>query len=507
MKHEDRYGRWRVRGLFTVAAFLVGLTSATPALAQDVVRQWNDALLQTVHTVPFPITARALAILHTSIYDAWAAYDPVAVGTRFGGELRRPVIEHSDANKAQAISFAAHRALVDLFPDKKRSVFDPLMKSLGYDPADTTLDTSTPAGIGNVVADAVLAFRHADGSNQLGDLHPGAYSDYTGYEPVNDADHLDDPNHWQPLRNRDGTVQRYLLAHWGRVTPFALSDSAEFRPGPPPMYPHPSYRRDADEVLHLSATLDDVSKAIAEYWATGAGGDPVSGAANPPAHWNILAHAIAERDEHTVDQDVKLFFALGNALLDVSIAVWECKRFYDYVRPVTAIHFLYGEELVQAWAGPSQGTQTIRGDQFRSYIRTPAFAEYVSGHSTFSSASAEILKAFTGSDEFGGSVTIPAGSSLVEPRVVPARDVTLEWATFSAAADQAGLSRRYGGIHFLHGDLEGRKLGRKVGAKAWAKAEAYFEGSAGETDCPGAKSSRDSGAPGPHPPCRTRPTR
>jgi hypothetical protein len=470
-----------VRLIFVMAVLVTALAGTTPAAAQDdVVLLWNDALLETVRTVPFLVTARALAILHTSMYDAWAAYDRVAVGTRFGGDLRRPIIEHSDANKAQAISFAAYRALVDLFPAQKAERFDPLMASLGYDPSDTTVDRSTPAGIGNIAARAVLAFRHKDGSNQLGDLSPGAYSDYTGYVPVNDPDHLDDPNRWQPLRNADGTVQKFLMPHWGRVTPFALSEGAEFRPGPPPLHPDDLYRSEANEMLDLSAALEDVSKTIAEYWATGAGGDPVSGAANPPAHWNILAQTVAIRDAHTLDENVKLFFVLGNTLLDVSIAGWECKRFYDYVRPVSAIHFLYKDQSVVAWGGPSQGTKVIRGDQFQSFIRTPAFAEYVSGHSAFSSASAEILKTFTGSDEFGGSVTVPAGSSRVEPGVVPAADVTLEWPTFTAAADQAGLSRRYGGIHFLHGDFEGRALGRKVAVKAWAKAQTYFAGSAGK---------------------------
>jgi hypothetical protein len=169
--------------------------------------------------------------------------------------------------------------------------------------------------------------------------------------------------------------------------------------------------------------------------------------------------------------------------LDVSIAVWECKRFYDYVRPVSAIHFLYEDQPIQAWGGPFQGTKEIPGDQFQSYIPTPAFAEYVAGHSAFSSASAEILKSFTGSDRFGASVTVLAGSSRVEPGVVPADDITLEWPTFTDAADQAGLSRRYGGIHFLHGDFKGRSLGRKVAAKAWAKAEMYFEGPAEEPEC------------------------
>ena len=180
MNQEGSHNRWLVRRLFAMALLVTALTSATPALAEDnVVLQWNDALLQTVRTVPFLITARALAIVHTSMYDAWAAYDPVAVGTRFGGNLRRPASEHTDANKTQAISFAAYRALVDLFPTQKTVLFDPLMATLGYAPSDMTMDTSTPTGIGNVTAGAVLAFRHTDGSNQLGDLHPGAYSDYT----------------------------------------------------------------------------------------------------------------------------------------------------------------------------------------------------------------------------------------------------------------------------------------------------------------------------------------
>src|SRR5262245_11713071 len=171
MHQEGSHHWWRVRRLFATALLVASLTSATPTVAQDtVVLQWNDALLQTVRTVPFLITARALAILHTSMYDAWAAYDPIAIGTRFGSDLRRPVSEHTDAHKAQAISFAAYRALADLFPTQKTALFDPLMERLGYDPSDTTMDTSTPTGIGNVTAEAVLAFRHTDGSNQLGDL-------------------------------------------------------------------------------------------------------------------------------------------------------------------------------------------------------------------------------------------------------------------------------------------------------------------------------------------------
>src|SRR3989440_9192873 len=152
---------------------------------------------------------------------------------------------------------------------------------------------------------------------------------------------------------------------------------------------------------------------------------------------------------HTLDQDVKLFFALGNAVFDAGIVAWDCKRAYDYVRPVTAVHFLFAGKKVRAWAGPYRGTRVIDGGDWAPYqpvtFVTPPFPEFISGHSAFSAAGAEVLKAFTGSDTFGASATVQAGSSKVEPGAVPATDVTLSWATFSDAADQAGVLRRYGG--------------------------------------------------------------
>jgi hypothetical protein len=107
---------------------------------------------------------------------------------------------------------------------------------------------------------------------------------------------------------------------------------------------------------------------------------------------------------------------------------------------------------------------------------TPPFPEYSSGHSNFSAAGAEILKLFTGRDRFGGSTILPAGSSRVEPGAVPLHDVTLAWATFSDAAKQAGLSRRYGGIHFEQGDLDARATGQIAARQVWEKAQAYWDG-------------------------------
>ena len=161
---------------------------------------WNSAALQGIRDAKLgaPVVARALAIVHTCMYDAWAAYDERAVGTQLGGALRRPTSERTLANKEQAISYAAYRALVDVLPVDTNSVYVPLMKQLGYDPSDESTDIETPTGIGNVACAAVLEYRHHDKSNQLGDLAQGQYADWTGYTSVNTPS-PSRPEHRQPI--------------------------------------------------------------------------------------------------------------------------------------------------------------------------------------------------------------------------------------------------------------------------------------------------------------------
>jgi hypothetical protein len=110
---------------------------------------------------------------------------------------------------------------------------------------------------------------------------------------------------------------------------------------------------------------------------------------------------------------------------------------------------------------------------------TPAFAAYVSGHSTFSRAAAEVLTAITGSPYFPGGLlewTVAKGELLNE--LGPTADVKLQWATYFDAADDAGSSRLYGGIHIPADDLSGRRLGARCGKEAWALARHYFDGRA-----------------------------
>lgn len=448
--------------------------------ADTVVVRWNQAALQAVRVSKIgpPMVARALAILHTCMYDAWAAYDPVAVGTALGDVFRQPPGERSTENRIEAVSHAAHSALKDLFPAESAQ-FDALMEELGFDPADADTDPSEPSGVGNLAARAVLAFRHGDGANQLGDRHPGAYSDYTGYVPRNDPDHIRDPNRWQPLRVPDGrggfVVQTCIAPHWGLVRPFAMTSGSQFRPSGPRRLPRDAeeYREQCRQVLAYSANLTDTQKVIAEYWSDGPRSE------TPPGHWCLFAQFVSRRDRHGLDDDVKLFFILTNALFDAGICCWDAKRAFDSVRPVTAIRYLFRGEKVRAWRGPGLGPGEIDGEDWQPYQEatfvTPPFPEFPSGHSTFSAAGAEILQRYTGSDVFGGSFTQKAGTSRIDPGV-PASDITLSWATFSEAADEAGLSRRYGGIHFAEGDLVGRTLGRVVAANVWKIAQSYIQG-------------------------------
>ena len=146
---------------------LYPLDSYGPRADDNAVLRWSEqalAAIRALRTGP-TINARALAIVHTAMYDAWAAYDGTAVGTRLGGSLRRPPAERTDAYKSQAVSYAAYRALLNLFPARSAD-FRGLLTGMGYDPDDASTDPASPTGVGNQAAAAVLAFRAGDGSNQ-----------------------------------------------------------------------------------------------------------------------------------------------------------------------------------------------------------------------------------------------------------------------------------------------------------------------------------------------------
>jgi hypothetical protein len=427
------------------------LTSFPPSDSDNVVLQWNNEALECIRAVKTspPVNARALFIIHTSAYDAWAAYDEKAKGTRLGFGLRRPRAEWTAANKRQAVSHAAIVALSEVFPACQAD-FAQQLGSLGYSPTDT----STAAMVGQTAGRAVVDYRRNDGSNQL-----GGYADTTGYQPRNSWDKVNDPWRWQPLcvplpppgaTSCPGTIQQPLTPHWKLVTPF--SPDAHNTVSIPA--PRKTMADTVDDIIRESATLTDRKKMIAEYWADGPGSEL------PPGHWNLFAQWVSRRYRHSLDQDARLFFALNGAMLDVSITAWKVKYGYDFVRPVTGVRYWKVGKTITAWRGPYLGIGPLPGEAWQPYQRpgvvTPAFPEYYSGHSSFSAAGAAVLKDFRGAAEFNASVTLRAGSSVVEPRTAthpgtPAADVTLRWATFEDACKEAGASRRYGGRHPLAG--------------------------------------------------------
>ncbi|MEL6576432.1 MAG: DUF6851 domain-containing protein [Pseudomonadota bacterium] len=509
---------------------LVTVDDASPSVSVI----WDRAVQEAViEASPGPtIASRAYSIVHTAMFEAWAAYDPLAVGWASNGPGQRPLEENTDANKLVAMSYAAFVALIDLFPDQ-RALFEEVMSDLGLPAAIETLPLveGSPTAVGIAAGNAVVDDRAEDGANQA-----NGYADTTGYEPFNPSPlEVNDITRWTPenvpVDPEDADPeQSFLTPHWGEVETFGIEDGAALRPvAPEPFFLpgvegtldieagtvtvdgetipvtadlvgtiiNPRFITQAEEVVAFSGGLTDEQKLIAEFWEDG------GGTSFPPGTWMTFGQFVSASEDHSLDEDARMFFALSNAVMDAGIATWEAKSFYDYVRPVRAIRDLgelglIGEEgvdeqtgeegfVIEAWGGPGEGTRTILAENFVTYQTpgrdvSPPFAEYTSGHSSFSAAGAAVLRAFSESDDFGASVLFPAGTSRFEDGVTPAEDLTLEWATFQEAADEGGISRLYGGIHFEDGDLNGRSLGEQVGNAAVAEAMRLIQGGSVDED-------------------------
>jgi hypothetical protein len=462
-----------IAGIVWLSSMPLHAVTATPPSA---LAQWQHSLLQAVREakMPPPAVARALAIVNTCAYDAWAAYDNTALPSQ-GTASRVPQHLRTLANKTQATSYAAYVAAVNLFP-AQQARFEALLHRQGYSLGGIGGNGNSHQARAKAVCDAILTQRRTDGANQYGDLAPGAYSDYTGYQPVNTPEEITDISRWQPQRV-DGQTQRFTLPHWYKVKPFSLTRAEQFLhpQAQPAQAGSPAFTEQAKQVLALSAGLSDYQKAAAEYWADGPATE------TPPGHWHLIALGVSQRRQHSLDQDAKLFFALSTALHDAGVSAWAAKRQADSVRPISAIRQLYAGQTLNAWAGPGLGTQPIPAEQWQPYLPTPPFGEWVSGHSTFSAAAATVLRLYTGSDAYGGTITLYAGSSKIEPGSSPSKDLTLTWPTFSSAAREAGASRLYGGIHFPAGNVQGLRIGSAVGRWSWHYANRLFTGN--QTPC------------------------
>src|SRR5207247_2464175 len=375
----------------------------------DVVRDLNTAALNAIRggsTSP-PIASRRLAILHVSIYDA------VNGIARTNEPYLVQSSAPSSASREAAASAAAHQALVNLFPASASS-FDALHAAILADIPDGPQKT---AGIvwGEFVANQILAARANDGSNAI--VQPPGGSG---------------PGVWLPT---PPAFLPYLLPQWGFVTPFAMNSSSQFRPPGPPSLDSEQYAADYDEVKSLGAAVDSTrteeQTQIALFWADGAGTE------TPPGHWNSIAQTIADMRGNTLEQNARLFALLNIAMADAAICAWDAKYTFHFWRPVTAINYVEPEL------------------NWMSFIVTPPFPDYVSGHSTFSGAAATALAVFYGTDDLAFTI----GSDFLP-------GVYRSFSTFLDAAEEAAVSRLYGGIHFRSANEDGLQAGISIGE--WA---------------------------------------
>ena len=465
--------------------------------------RWLDVLLaasgrDAQRFSPRPtVLSRTMAIVLTSMYDAWAAYDVVAVGTRLGDRLRRPPAERTQANREKAIAQAAYRTLLFVYPDDAEWIREEFRRQ-GHDPDDASTDTSTPQGVGNVAADAVIQYRRHDGANQLGDAPGGdgrPYADYTGYAPVNSPENVVDPLRWMPIPFSDGKggtfSPGFLSPYWGRITPFALERADQFRPPEPPQWGSEQLEREIQEAARVNAGLTLEQKTIVELMREGPRSTGQSG------HWLQFAQDVSRRDRYTLDQDVKLFFAVGNVVMDAFIACWEAKRHYDTGRPYWWVRMHYAGKQIDAWAGPGRGVAKIPAEEWQPYspaiFPTPPFPGFPSGHATASGAASRTLELFTGSDAYGtmaiqeaGRMTEPdATSAQMQARngtpatdVPSSREIRLFLPSFTATAEMAAVSRLWGGYHIRDDNEQGLVLGRRIAMYSWPKYQAYFDGTA-----------------------------
>lgn len=453
-------------------AVIWGSNWASAAFAETTVVRWNKAAVDAVRASASSdlVTSRALAVLHRAMYDAWTPFDDKAIGVRLDtGTVRRPLAERTPENKSVAVSYAAYRTLSDLFPGEAAR-FRALMDALALDPTVSATDTETAAGLWLLAAELELRHAHDDGANQLGNRSPGAYSDYTSYTPPNPADRVIDLRRHQPIIGSNGRPALFDGAHWPLIIPFALYRADEFRPASAPAltYTDPELRALAQHIIDVNAELTDRDKAIAEFWTLG------NGTPTPPGQFHIIAQHISQTRGHSLDQDVAMFFILGNALHDTAIAKIEAKMHFLTARPETLVRALFAGEKILAWGGRGKGAEIIDGSEFKPYRPTAAAPEHVSGHSAFGYAGAEALRLATGSDALEYTVVVPAGSFAFDDG--PAADVVLSMETLGEAARDISLSGVYGQAHFTTGDQMGRILGQAVAQKVYAHAMRYING-------------------------------
>jgi membrane-associated phospholipid phosphatase len=372
---------------------------------------WNQVLLSIV-TTPGAQPAnvqptRNFAILHAAIYDAVNAIDRTHEPYLISVRVPR------GASETAAADAAAHTALVGLYPAQQSSLDIDYAAELAKVPDGPAKDKGVR--LGQQIAGDLLAIRAIDGSSVIpppfvAGTNPG------DYRPT-------PPNLPAPV-----------FTTWGQVTPFVLDSGNQFRPAPPPALTSNAYAAAINEVESLGSATSTTRTAeqtqIGQFW-------------NPPIQnfWNQIAETVALSHHSDLPTTARLFAALNLSFADSAIAFYDAKYTYQLWRPVTAIRLADTDGNPNTVADPNW--LPLAGN-------TAADPSYPGAHSTISAAGADVLASFYG-DKQHFSLTSPA---------LPG--VTRSFDSFSAAAEEAGLSRIYSGQHTRLDHVAGLALGHDV---------------------------------------------
>jgi hypothetical protein len=407
-KHERAWG-----GSNACVETLEGRT----LMAADTVLEWNEVAVEATRVARLSPNAqtRALAMVHGAVFDAVNGIERGYAPYLVQRHARRWASEEA------AAAVAAHGVLVGLMPAAQHATLDAaLASSLAAVPDGRAEDAGV--AYGKLVADRMLAERAGDGSTNVVTYVPG-----TG------------PDDWQPTPPAFAAA---ALPQWATVQTFGINSPDQFRPDAPPALDSPEFTQAFNQMKAIgsanSTTRTAEQTEIARFWAG------PSGTVQPPGHWNSIARSVADAQDNSLAQNARMFVLLNIGMADALIAAWDAKFAHNFVRPVTAIRN----------ADNDGNPDTVGDAAWSPLLGTPPHPSYMAAHSTLSAAAATVLAEFFGSDAiaFTSEAEVSAGG----------QKITRSFNGFWEAAQEAGASRIYGGIHWSFDNEAGLAAGRSV---------------------------------------------
>jgi hypothetical protein len=421
-----------LRQLFIVFVVLIsGSINAVAAQPEDVLRSWYQLTLALVRHTPTytpPVASRSFAYLGVTAFEAVTSgsADMKSLAGQLSGLQTLPQREagkiYDDAVVIDsAMAFAAQNFFANTGPTGQHAMaaLEAKLHAKISDgvAADVLVRSET---YGRAVAQHVLLWSQSDGGAVIENMgFPMQYELTKG------------PAHWVPT-SLISLQQLPLLPNWGKNRPFAMPSGTACALPAPPEYSedkNSEFYKQALEVFQIKQNINKEQRAIARFWSD----DPML-SPTPPGHWISIALQIFERDHLALDKSVDVLARLGVAEADAFIGCWNTKYQYDLLRPVTYI-------------------RRLMDPKWEPLLATPPFPEYPSGHSTQSGAVAAVLTQMFGENFAFEDATHQRDG--LPPR---------KFANFWAAANEAALSRLYGGIHFRAAVERGLEQGRCIGA-------------------------------------------